>query len=69
MKRFREQSLMDEDPLPEIPTSPTAPLVEYPEDYDQFEHPYNYDGDLPDDQETQEELEQVRESWSLSQSW
>jgi len=50
---------MTEPPKP--PVSPAQPKVEYPADIDQYEHPYNYDNDLPDDADTQEEEDQIRE--------
>jgi hypothetical protein len=64
MKFVMRGFLEMEEPEP-APASPVHDKVEYPTDYDQYEHPYNYDNDLPDDAETDEEMEQVRESWSL----
>jgi hypothetical protein len=61
MKQFHELDESDPDPRP----APTTDKVEWPDDIDQYEHPYNYDNELPDDAETEEELEQVRESWGL----
>lgn len=41
--------------------SPSAPLVELPEDFDQYEHPYNYDNELPDDAELEEQKQTRRD--------
>jgi hypothetical protein len=63
MKQFHELDESDPDPRPA--ESPAHSKVEFPSDYDQYEHPYDYDHELPDDADTEEELEQVRESWGL----
>lgn len=36
--------------------SPAAKTTEFPSDFDQYEHPYNYDNELPDDEELKENL-------------
>lgn len=67
MKRFHEMDESDPDPRPS--ESPSAPAIEFPDDFGQYEHPYNYDNDLPDDADTEEQLEEVRESWSMKHGY
>ncbi len=46
---------LDEGEPPKPGVSPSN-KVEYPKDIDQYEHPYNYDNDIPDDAEVDEDI-------------
>ena len=57
MKRFREpEDVGSKDPDPQPQFSPTQRTpVQWPADIDQYESPYTYENDLPDDADVKEQ--------------